>query len=99
MIGELHHLGRKRAKERATVLLEQFTLTDAGDKLAKEYSGGMRRRLDLAATLVAEPGGPVPRRADHGPGPAGAQRPLGRAGRPRRRRRHDPVDHAVPGRG
>ncbi|HEY6759574.1 MAG TPA: ATP-binding cassette domain-containing protein [Baekduia sp.] len=55
MIGELHHLGRKVSKARATVLLEQFSLTDAGDKLAKEYSGGMRRRLDLAATLVAEP--------------------------------------------
>lgn len=55
MIGELHHLGRKRAKERATSLLEQFSLSDAGAKLAKEYSGGMRRRLDLAATLVAEP--------------------------------------------
>ncbi|HWH95893.1 MAG TPA: ATP-binding cassette domain-containing protein [Baekduia sp.] len=55
MIGELHHLGRKRAKARATELLGQFSLTEAGDKLAKEYSGGMRRRLDLAATLVAEP--------------------------------------------
>jgi ABC-2 type transport system ATP-binding protein len=55
MIGELHHLGRKRSKERATTLLAQFALSDAGDKLAKEYSGGMRRRLDLAATLVAEP--------------------------------------------
>jgi ABC-2 type transport system ATP-binding protein len=55
MIGELHHLGRRRAKERATELLAQFSLSDAGDKLAKEYSGGMRRRLDLAATLVAEP--------------------------------------------
>ncbi|WCB96228.1 Daunorubicin/doxorubicin resistance ATP-binding protein DrrA [Baekduia alba] len=55
MIGELHHLGRKRAQARATVLLEQFSLSDAGDKLAKEYSGGMRRRLDLAATLVAAP--------------------------------------------
>jgi ABC-2 type transport system ATP-binding protein len=55
MIGELHHLGRKRALARADELLEQFTLADARDKLAKEYSGGMRRRLDLAATLVAEP--------------------------------------------
>jgi ABC-2 type transport system ATP-binding protein len=55
MIGELHHLGRKRAQNRADELLEQFTLGDARDKLAKEYSGGMRRRLDLAATLVAEP--------------------------------------------
>jgi ABC-2 type transport system ATP-binding protein len=55
MIGELHHLGRKRSLARATVLLEQFALSDASAKLAKEYSGGMRRRLDLAATLVAEP--------------------------------------------
>jgi ABC-2 type transport system ATP-binding protein len=55
MIGELHHLGRTRARARATTLLEQFSLADASDKLAKEYSGGMRRRLDLAATLVAEP--------------------------------------------
>jgi ABC-2 type transport system ATP-binding protein len=55
MIGELHHLGRKRALARATELLEQFSLSDASGKLAKEYSGGMRRRLDLAATLVAEP--------------------------------------------
>jgi ABC-2 type transport system ATP-binding protein len=55
MIGELHHLGRRRARERADELLGQFTLTDARDKLAKEYSGGMRRRLDLAATLVARP--------------------------------------------
>jgi ABC-2 type transport system ATP-binding protein len=55
MIGELHHLGRKRALVRATELLEQFALADASGQLAKEYSGGMRRRLDLAATLVAEP--------------------------------------------
>jgi ABC-2 type transport system ATP-binding protein len=55
MIGELHHLGRKRAKAKAVELLEQFSLSDAGDQLAKEYSGGMRRRLDLAATLVATP--------------------------------------------
>ncbi|MDX6656895.1 MAG: type transport system ATP-binding protein, partial [Solirubrobacteraceae bacterium] len=55
MIGELHHVGRSRARARATELLEQFTLSDAGDKLARDYSGGMRRRLDLAATLVAAP--------------------------------------------
>jgi len=55
MIGELHHLGRAGARLRADELLEQFTLKDAGDRLAKEYSGGMRRRLDLAATLVAAP--------------------------------------------
>ncbi len=55
MIGELHHLGRKRAKARAAELLTQFSLDDAADQLAKHYSGGMRRRLDLAATLVAAP--------------------------------------------
>jgi ABC-2 type transport system ATP-binding protein len=55
MIGELHHLGRHRARQRATLLLEQFNLDDVGKKLARDYSGGMRRRLDLAATLVAEP--------------------------------------------
>ncbi len=55
MIGELHHLPRRRATARADELLEEFSLRDAADRLAKEYSGGMRRRLDLAATLVAEP--------------------------------------------
>src|SRR3954451_13918550 len=55
MIGELHHLGRRRAKARADELLEQFSLADASDQLTKDYSGGMRRRLHLAATLVATP--------------------------------------------
>jgi len=55
MIGELHQLARREAKSRATELLEQFTLADAGSKLVSAYSGGMRRRLDLAATLVARP--------------------------------------------
>jgi ABC-2 type transport system ATP-binding protein len=55
MIGELHHLGRRVAKARADELLEQFSLADAGRRLVKTYSGGMRRRLDLAATLVARP--------------------------------------------
>ena len=55
MIGELHHLGRRRAKARADELLDQFSLSDAAGKVVKEYSGGMRRRLDLAATLVARP--------------------------------------------
>lgn len=55
MIGELHHLGRRAAKARAVQLLDQFSLTDAGDRVVKGYSGGMRRRLDLAATLVARP--------------------------------------------
>src|SRR5215211_5251159 len=55
MIGELHHLPRKHARTRSVELLERFDLTDAADRLIREYSGGMRRRLDLAATLVNEP--------------------------------------------
>ena len=55
MIGELHHLGRRVSRARADELLEQFDLVEAGGRLAKTYSGGMRRRLDLAATLVARP--------------------------------------------
>jgi ABC-2 type transport system ATP-binding protein len=55
MIGELHQMGRRDAKARATELLAQFDLADAGKKMASAYSGGMRRRLDLAATLVARP--------------------------------------------
>ncbi len=55
MIGELHHLGRREARRRAGDLLERFSLTDAADRVVKGYSGGMRRRLDLAATLVARP--------------------------------------------
>jgi ABC-2 type transport system ATP-binding protein len=55
MIGRLNHLGRRRARERAQDLLEQFSLTDAADRLVRTYSGGMRRRLDLAASLVTAP--------------------------------------------
>jgi len=55
MVGRLYHLGRPKAKERATSLLDRFELDEAGDRLVKTYSGGMRRRLDLAAALVADP--------------------------------------------
>jgi ABC-2 type transport system ATP-binding protein len=55
MIGRLYHLGRGRAKARARELLERFDLADAADRPVKTYSGGMRRRLDLAGALVAEP--------------------------------------------
>lgn len=54
MIGRLYHLGRRRSKARARVLLERFDLVDAADRPVKTYSGGMRRRLDLAGALVAE---------------------------------------------
>ena len=55
MIGRLYHLGKKRAAERAGELLERFDLSDAADRPVKGYSGGMRRRLDLAGALVAHP--------------------------------------------
>jgi ABC-2 type transport system ATP-binding protein len=55
MIGRLYHLGRNPSRERARELLAQFRLEEAGDRMAKTYSGGMRRRLDLAGALVASP--------------------------------------------
>jgi ABC-2 type transport system ATP-binding protein len=55
MIGQLYHLNRNEAKRRADDLLERFSLTDAGGRPAKTYSGGMRHRLDLAASLVGQP--------------------------------------------
>jgi ABC-2 type transport system ATP-binding protein len=54
-VGRLYHLGRGESKARAKHLLEQFGLADAADRTAKTYSGGMMRRLDLAASLVARP--------------------------------------------
>jgi ABC-2 type transport system ATP-binding protein len=55
MVGRLYHLGGGASRERGRELLEHFGLTDAADRLTKTYSGGMRRRLDLAAALVARP--------------------------------------------
>ena len=55
MIGRLYRLGRNDSRARARELLERFALSDAGDRPVKTYSGGMRRRLDLAGALVAEP--------------------------------------------
>jgi ABC-2 type transport system ATP-binding protein len=55
MVGQLYHLPRKEARVRANELLERFELTDAAKRPAKTYSGGMRRRLDLAAALVIRP--------------------------------------------
>src|SRR5215469_8132626 len=55
IIGRLYHLSWPEARRRATELLEQFGLTDAADRAAKNYSGGMQRRLDLAASLVGQP--------------------------------------------
>jgi ABC-2 type transport system ATP-binding protein len=55
MVGRLSHMSWKDSRARATQLLADFGLTDAGDRVLKTYSGGMRRRLDLAAALVGHP--------------------------------------------
>jgi ABC-2 type transport system ATP-binding protein len=55
MVGRLYRLGRDASRRRARELLERFNLSEAGDRPVKTYSGGMRRRLDLAAALVAGP--------------------------------------------
>ena len=55
MIGRLYRLGRSRSRARARELLEVFDLSEAGNRPVKTYSGGMRRRLDLAGALVASP--------------------------------------------
>ncbi len=55
MIGRLYHLGRQRARARAQELLERFDLTEFASRPTKTYSGGQRRRLDLACALVAAP--------------------------------------------
>jgi ABC-2 type transport system ATP-binding protein len=55
MVGRLYHMGGRAAREHAHELISDFGLADAGDRLVRTYSGGMRRRLDLAAALVARP--------------------------------------------
>jgi len=55
MVGRLYHLGRDESRQRADELIERFDLVEAAKRPAKTYSGGMRRRLDLAAALVARP--------------------------------------------
>ncbi|MER6007676.1 ATP-binding cassette domain-containing protein [Nonomuraea angiospora] len=55
MVGRLYHLGAGRSRQRARELLERFDLTGAADRPVRGYSGGMRRRLDLAGALVADP--------------------------------------------
>jgi ABC-2 type transport system ATP-binding protein len=55
MVGRLYGLGKARSRDRARELLDRFDLSDAADRPSKTYSGGMRRRLDLAGALVAAP--------------------------------------------
>jgi ABC-2 type transport system ATP-binding protein len=55
LMADLHHLGRREGRQRAAALLDRFELTDAAKKTPATYSGGMRRRLDLALTLMGDP--------------------------------------------
>jgi ABC-2 type transport system ATP-binding protein len=55
MVGRLYHLGRAKSRKRAGEVLERFGLTEAANRPARTYSGGMKRRLDLGASLVARP--------------------------------------------
>jgi ABC-2 type transport system ATP-binding protein len=55
LVGRLYHLGKAEARRRGREVLERFDLADAADRPAKTYSGGMRRRLDVAASLVGHP--------------------------------------------
>ncbi|MFG2698431.1 ATP-binding cassette domain-containing protein [Kitasatospora sp. NPDC048407] len=55
LLGRLHHLGAAKARARAAELLTEFALEEAADRLVRGYSGGMRRRLDLAASLITRP--------------------------------------------
>ena len=55
MVARLYHFDRRSSRQRATELLEEFGLSEAGKRLVRTYSGGMRRRLDLSAALVARP--------------------------------------------
>src|ERR1044072_9229365 len=69
MIGRLYGMSRAQAKVRGRELLAVFDLLDAADRPARTYSGGMRRRLDLAAALVAQPPGPFLDAPPAGPAP------------------------------
>lgn len=55
LVGRYFHMSRVEAKRRASELLERFDLVDAGDRIAKEYSGGMKRRLDIGMSLISAP--------------------------------------------
>ena len=98
MLGRLYRLSRADTKRRTRELLEQFDLVDAARRPVKTYSGGMKRRLDLAMSLIAAPPDYLFGRADDGPG---SEKPPGHVGLDQKsgqQRRDDSVDHAVHGR-
>ena len=96
LIGALYGLSPAYVRQAADDLLERFSLTDAGDRVVKTYSGGMRRRLDLAVSLDRDAARAVPRRADHRARPAQPGRAVGGAACSGAGRHHPAADHAVP---
>ena len=76
LVGLFYQLSRAERRRRAADVLERFALSDAADQLVKTYSGGMRRRLDVGASLIGRPRVLFLGRADHGSGSAHPQRRL-----------------------
>ena len=95
--GRIHGMAGAPLRARVDELLELVGLSDSADRVARTYSGGMKRRLDVAIGLVHKPQRAVPRRADHGPRPGGACGDVG-GGRAARARGapDDPADDALP---
>ena len=95
-MADLHHLGRARGPPARRRAARPLRPRRGGEPAAATYSGGMRRRLDLAMTPGRRPAHHLPRRADDRPRPAQPPHDVADHPRPRRRRRHDLPDDAVP---
>jgi ABC-2 type transport system ATP-binding protein len=96
LIGELSDMGRAESKARAKELLAQFELTDAADRVVKGYSGGMRRRLDLAGSLMTRPPVLFLDEPTTGLDPTSRQRVWEAIRGAARRGRHGAADDAIP---
>ena len=99
MAGRLYHLGKATSRRRTTELLERFDLSDAAKRPAKTYSGGMLRRLDLAASLIGRPRVLFLDEPTTGLDPVGRFGHVGHHPRIGYARGDAPAHHAVPGRG
>ena len=99
MVGLLYGLTRRETRRRTADVLDRIGLVEAADRPARTYSGGMRRRLDLAASLVGEPAVLFLDEPTTAVDPASRRGPVGADPPPRRQGHDGAVDHAVPGRG